>query len=167
MVFAESREQFQLEHKVKPLYDFLVPFFFVVTGAQVDLGALEDLGVVGQTAVVLVVAVLTKLIGAGGGAFRMPASSRAIIGVGMVPRGEVGLIVASLGFSLGAISADVFAILVLVSIGTTLVVPPALSYLLRRQRESAGPGAIVELGPRPEPGVRVSHSESGDDPIPR
>jgi Kef-type K+ transport system membrane component KefB len=132
MVFAESREQFQLEHRVQPLYDFLVPFFFVITGSHVDLGALGDGDVVLEVLAITALAIATKALGAGAGAYGLNRRGKAIIGAGMVPRGEVGLIVASLGLGLGAISADVFSILVLMSVGTTLVAPAALTLVLRR-----------------------------------
>ncbi len=61
----------------------------------------------------------------------------AIVGVGMAPRGEVGLIVASLGLSLGAIPQDVFSVVVIMSILTTLVVPPVLRVLYAGAPETA------------------------------
>ena len=63
--------------------------------------------------------------------------SIAIVGVGMAPRGEVGLIVASLGLSLGAIPNEIFSVVVIMSILTTLVVPPVLRVLYRGHWETA------------------------------
>lgn len=134
LIFAESREHFDLEHQTMPVYQFLVPFFFVVTGSHVDLGTLSDLGTVTLAAVVTVLAVAGKVIGAGLAAVGLPARSIAILGTGMVPRGEVGLIVASVGRSLGVIPADIFSVVVIMSIATTLVVPPLLTALYRGYR---------------------------------
>ena len=60
-----------------------------------------------------------------------------IVGTGMVPRGEVGLVAAGIGAGIGAVSEDMFAVVVFMSIATTLVAPPALSALYRGQPSSA------------------------------
>jgi Kef-type K+ transport system membrane component KefB len=142
MVLAESRERFDLERQTQPVYEFLVPFFFVFTGSQVDPAVFRDGGIVALAAAITVIAVASKLIGAGGAMWGGGRRSMAIVGIGMVPRGEVGLIVAGLGLSLGIISTDLFAVVVLMSIATTLVVPPALFALYRRSPEP-GASAIV------------------------
>jgi Kef-type K+ transport system membrane component KefB len=82
-------------------------------------------------------AILGKLVGCGAGAWGMGARSVAIIGVGMVPRGEVGLIVANVGKSLGVISDAIFSTVVIMSVLTTLVVPPLLTLLYRGRADGA------------------------------
>jgi len=62
----------------------------------------------------------------------MTRRSVAIVGVGMVPRGEVGLVAAGVGSGIGAVSGDMFAVVVFMSIATTLIAPPALAALYRR-----------------------------------
>jgi Kef-type K+ transport system membrane component KefB len=86
---------------------------------------------------VTVLAILGKVVGCGLGMLGLSRRSVAIVGVGMVPRGEVGLIVASLGLSLGAIGQDVFSVVVIMSVLTTLVVPPILRQLYAGQPASA------------------------------
>ncbi|HEY8477706.1 MAG TPA: cation:proton antiporter [Chloroflexota bacterium] len=129
MVFAESREQYDLEHQAQPLYDFLVPFFFVVIGSQVDLSVFLDSSTLGLALVVTGLAILGKLVGCGLGGLGLGWRSVGIVGVGMVPRGEVGLIVAGVGRALDAIPNDLFSIVVVMSLLTTLIAPPLLKAL--------------------------------------
>lgn len=137
MVFAEAREHFELERQALPIYQFLVPFFFVLTGAQVDWRLFFDGEIMGIALAVTALALLGKLVGCGLGALGLGWRSTAIIGVGMAPRGEVGLIVASLGLSLGAIPHRIFSVVVIMSILTTLVAPPILRLLYRGHPETA------------------------------
>ncbi len=129
MVFAEAREHFDLEHQALPIYQFLVPFFFVLTGAQVDWRLFLDGSIMGIALAVTALALLGKIVGCGAAVLNLGRRSAAIIGVGMAPRGEVGLIVASLGLSLGAIPTQMFSVVVIMSIVTTVVVPPVLRML--------------------------------------
>ena len=142
MVLAESRRQFDLERQSRPLYDFLVPFFFVYTGTKVAPAAFTDVPLVLLAVGVTVLAISSKLVGAGGAMLGTSRRSMLIVGLGMVPRGEVGLIVAGIGLSLGIIPDDIFSLVVLMSIATTLVVPPALFALYRRSPEP-GASAVV------------------------
>ncbi len=137
MVFAEAREHFDLEHQALPIYQFLVPFFFVLTGAQVDWRLFLDGGIMGIALAVTALALVGKVVGCGLGVLGMGGRSAAIVGVGMAPRGEVGLIVASLGLSLGAIPPQIFSVVVIMSILTTLVVPPVLRILYAGHPETA------------------------------
>jgi Kef-type K+ transport system membrane component KefB len=131
LVFAETREQYALEHQTLPVYELLVPMFFVITGAGVDWRLFLDGSLLGLALVVTALAIVTKVIGCGLGAWGLSARSMAIIGVGMAPRGEVGLIVASIGRGLGAIPSEIFSIVVVMSVLTTLIVPPLLPLLFR------------------------------------
>jgi len=127
MIIAETRDQNSIEAEVAPLYAFFSPFFFAAIGAQLDGGALVDLKNVALLALITVAAVLTKYVGAWLGAGSLSRRDRAIVSVGMVPRGEVGVIVAGLGYSKGAIDADIFAVVVGMAILTTLISP----YMIR------------------------------------
>ncbi len=142
MVFAEAREHFELEHQALPVYQFLTPYFFVVTGSQVDWRLFLDGGLMGLALMVTALALAGKIAGCGAAMTGMGRRSMAIVGVGMAPRGEVGLIVAGLGLSLRAIPADLFSVVVIMSILTTLVAPPLLRILYAAQPEAAvEPGA--------------------------
>jgi Kef-type K+ transport system membrane component KefB len=133
MVFAELRDQYELEHKALPLYEFLVPLFFVITGSRVDWRLFLDGSLLGIALAVTGLAILGKVIGCGAAALGLGWRRVAIIGVGMAPRGEVGLIVANVGASLAIIPSEMYSTVVIMSVLTTLVVPPVLSLLYGRQ----------------------------------
>jgi Kef-type K+ transport system membrane component KefB len=127
MIIAETRDHNSIETEVAPLYAFFAPFFFAVIGAQLDIGALADYTNVGLLVAITIAAVLTKYAGAWIGARSLGPRDRGIVSVGMIPRGEVGVIVAGLGYSKGAIDADIFAVVVGMAILTTLIAP----YMIR------------------------------------
>ncbi len=131
MMLAEADERFKLEQQSLPVYEFLVPFFFVVIGTKVDPAAFKDMDILAVALGVTALAVLGKLIGGGLASAGLPGRSAAIVGTGMVPRGEVGLVAASIGSGIGAISGDMFAVVVFMSIATTILAPPALVRLYR------------------------------------
>lgn len=137
MGFAEGPDHWELRIKTEPLYEVLMPFFFVLIGTRVNVTLLSDRAVLVPGIVLAVVAVASKLIGCGLGVARSGARSALAVGWGMVPRGEVGLIVAAMGKSLGVMSAPVFAMVVLVVTITTLIVPPILPGMFRRAGEQA------------------------------
>lgn len=131
MAFSEMRPRWELERQVEPVYELLVPFFFVVTGSAVELETFTDPSTVIAVVVVTLIAIAGKLAGCGGAAWGMGRRSAAIVGIGMVPRGEVGIIVASVGLSGGLIGGELYGVIVAMSILTTLVTPPALKALFR------------------------------------
>ncbi len=120
----------QHEHMIEPIGYFFVPVFFVLTGMQVDLSTLADPGLVAVALGVTAAAVLGKLL-AGFAAGR--GHNPWIVGWGMVPRGEVGLIFAMVGKQLGVMSEAMFSVIVIMVILTTLITPPVLTALLRRR----------------------------------
>lgn len=130
LVIAEHPEHKSVEKQVQPLLVFLTPFFFVMTGVMVDVQVLKtSIGM--QTFLLFVlVAVATKVFGAGLGAIKQGWRSAVIIGVGMVPRGEVGIIIAGTAFATGNLSSDMYSLLVLMSVATTMIAPPVLKKLL-------------------------------------
>lgn len=146
LVLAQAKEQYALEEAALPIYEFLVPFFFVVTGTRVDPALFLDGRVLREAAIVTAVAILAKLVGAGLGSLGLGWRSAAIVGMGMVPRGEVGLIVASLGLSRGIIAGEFFSTVVVMSILTTLLVPPALTWLSRPRVRRPAPARGERMG---------------------
>ena len=130
MMVAETKEQHPIEDEVAPLYAFFPPFFFVFIGMEVDLGALADPSALLLLAAVTGVAIATKFAGAWLGARQMGSRDALVVGVGMVPRGEVGIIVAGIGRTTGVIDDELFAVIVGMSILTTLAVPPILRRLV-------------------------------------
>lgn len=132
MVVGESSERHALEAEVAPVAAFFTPFFFGFIGAQVDLAGLANLDAILLLAGITALAIGSKFVGAFIGAIRQGRSRAALIGWGMVPRGEVGIVVAGLGLSAGAIESEIYSVVVGMAIITTLVVPPFLPALVRR-----------------------------------
>jgi Kef-type K+ transport system membrane component KefB len=131
LMLAEAEESFELQRQARPVYEFLTPFFFVIIGTNVDLDAFRDAEVLAIALGVTLLAIAGKLAGGMLGSRGLPTRNAAIVGTGMVPRGEVGLVVAGIGAGIGAVTDDMFAVVVFMSIATTLVAPPVLSALIR------------------------------------
>jgi Na+:H+ antiporter len=129
MIVAETKEQHPIEDEVAPLYAFFPPFFFASIGLELDLGVLIDLGTLLLVAGLSALAIASKLAGAWPGARRVGRREGRIVAIGMVPRGEVGIIVAGIGAASGVVETELFAAIVGMSIVTTLVVPPFLRRL--------------------------------------
>jgi Kef-type K+ transport system membrane component KefB len=132
MVLAELDIQFKLSLKFESLYEFLVPFFFVVMGTQVDLSVFTKIDLIQAALILTVFAVLGKLIGCGLGGITLGLKEASVVGVGMVPRGEVGMIVASIGLRMGLISSDLYSIVIFMVIVTTLLTPPVLAKMISK-----------------------------------
>jgi len=140
-----SREEHQLEELVRPISVLLVPIFFVLMGMHVQLGALLQPGALGLATLLTVAAIIGKQLCALGG-IGAPVD-RTVIGIGMMPRGEVGLIFANLGLGLTIggqriVDERIFAAVVVTVMVTTLVTPPALTWRfgsLSRRRAAATP----------------------------
>ncbi len=130
LAVAESAEQATLEQQLRPISAFLVPFFFVATGARVELHQLASRPVLEMLAVVTLLAVAGKLIGCGAGALALGRRSALVVGVGMVPRGEVGIIIASLGRAAGVFSPAIYAVMIAMSLLTSMLAPPLLRRML-------------------------------------
>jgi Kef-type K+ transport system membrane component KefB len=123
----------QHEHMIEPIGYFFVPVFFVLTGMQVDLQTMADPAIVAVALGITAVAVVGKLAA---GIFAGQAG-KWIVGWGMVPRGEVGLIFAMVGKQLGVMDEAMFSVIVIMVILTTLVTPPVLTWLLSRRPADA------------------------------
>jgi Kef-type K+ transport system membrane component KefB len=119
----------QHEHMIEPIGYFFVPVFFVLTGMQVDLQTFADPKILVIGLGVTLVAIAGKLVAG----LAAGSSGKWVVGWGMVPRGEVGLIFAMVGKNLGVMNEAMFSVIVLMVILTTLITPPVLTWLLRRQ----------------------------------
>ncbi|MCJ7508269.1 MAG: cation:proton antiporter [candidate division Zixibacteria bacterium] len=139
MILSEFNIRFSLSSKMESLYDFLVPFFFVVMGANVDLTVFGKWEILGLALILTFLAVIGKLVGCSLGAINLGFKQATIIGVGMVPRGEVGMIIASIGLSLGTVSRDLYSVVIFMVVMTTILTPPILRMLLSRWKDSLGP----------------------------
>lgn len=127
MMFAETEDRWELARQTRPLYEWLVPYFFVVTGMAVKPELFRSSEVLVPGLALAAIAILTKIVGCGLGAWGMGWKRMVAIGVGMVPRGEVGLIIASTGLAMGVLGNASYAMIILVVVLTTVVVPPLLA----------------------------------------
>ena len=127
----------QLTHGVAEL---LVPFFLVNIGLQFDPAAFAGGGTLALAGVILLAAVASKFIGCGLGALRIGSLDAARVGIGMVPRGEVGMVVAEIGLKLGVMEQSVYGVVVFMSVMTTLIAPPLLKAAFRGENRPPGNG---------------------------
>ena len=130
--------------------ELLVPFFLVGIGLHFDVAAFAERSTLLLALVIFVAAVLSKLVACGLGAIRLGRADALRVGVGMVPRGEVGMVVAQIGLSMGVMSKGVYGIVVFMSLATTIVAPPLLSWayrdLMRKPRQPATGEEMLRLG---------------------
>lgn len=130
----KASEDWSIKNLVSPLESILAPLFFVLIGIQVKLETFCDLQVILLALGLLIAAVLGKLIS---GFAASSKSDRLLVGIGMMPRGEVGLVFASIGRTLGVMSDQLFSAIILMVITTTVIAPPLLKarYLQLRWRK--------------------------------
>jgi Kef-type K+ transport system membrane component KefB len=116
----------ETRQEIDGVTQLLVPFFLAGIGLHMDLSVFSHPPTMWLCGAILLAAVVSKLIGCGVGAARLGLKNALRVGVGMVPRGEVGMVVAQLGQSLGVIPKDIYAVVVFMSIATTMIAPPLL-----------------------------------------
>lgn len=146
MVLADRAEQSHLLHKSEALVNLFLPFFLVNIGMKVKLEAFTDMTVVGAAILVTLLAVLGKYMGGKIGARGETPAVTNLVGMGMVPRGEVGIVAAQLGLAMGALNQNLFAIVLFMAISTTLIAPPFLRKMLKGQ-EMTAEGYVTEEEP--------------------
>ncbi|BAU64634.1 Na/H+ antiporter [Stanieria sp. NIES-3757] len=135
LVLAETEKRKELEEQVIPVADILVPVFFVCVGAKTDLSVLNPAipsnreGLIIATFLILV-AILGKVI-TGFTLFGQNDLNKLSIGVGMIPRGEVGLVFAGVGSASGALSESTEAAIIMMVILTTFIAPPLLRLVFK------------------------------------
>jgi Na+:H+ antiporter len=136
LVFEFRKEE--VASQVEPVAELLVPFFFAVTGSRLDLAVFTDLGVLGLVGAVLAVAVVTKLASGWLGARGLGRRNALTVGVGMIPRGEVSLIVATLALGIGVFDASLYAVVVAMTVITAVLTPLVLGPMVRRGSATRG-----------------------------
>lgn len=145
MTMAET-----VNHRVHDLAhgitEFLLPFFLAGIGLNLSLAPFADKSILLLTVIVVVVAVLTKMLGSGIAVTPMGAREMFRVGVGMVPRGEVGMVVAQLGLSLHVIEQRIYAVVVFMAIATTIIAPPLLTIAFRGAQPVKPPQEEFTLG---------------------
>ena len=137
MLLADCTTEWKIEEKVEAITTFFISFFFLHVGMQVVIGDLMSLTVLALSAIVIVIACVTKYfgcyLGAAIGDKALDRGSKKIIGVGMIPRGEVGIIVASIGYETGAMSSELYAVVVLMAVATTIIAPPLFARAFKKK----------------------------------
>lgn len=123
--------------------ELLVPFFLAGIGLHVNLSAFTQLSTAVLALVILAAAVVSKFIGCGLGALGLGKTEALRVGVGMVPRGEVGMVVAQLGLGFGILSQNSYGVVVFMSVATTIVAPPLIK-IAYRTLLPAGATAVEE-----------------------
>jgi Kef-type K+ transport system membrane component KefB len=131
VILHPTRQRAEIEHFATTLGHFFVPIFFASVGAAVDLRALADPSALALGGALLLVGIVGKVLA--GYAPWWFHGDKLLIGVAMVPRGEVGLIFAQMGLASGAIAAGEFGAIMLMVLGTTFVTPPLLGLLARKR----------------------------------
>ena len=124
MAVASTKIIKRVEEYVDKLEIIFAPLFFAIIGAQVNLTGI-NLDVLFLSAIVIIVAIVTKLIGCGLPAiiFLRNKSKAMKVGVGMISRGEVGLIVAGIGVTSGALTSNIYTTVIIMVAITTLITP--------------------------------------------
>lgn len=143
LVLDETDKRKELEKQVASIADMLVPIFFVTVGAKTDLGVLnpaipsnrEGLAI---ASFLIAIAIIGKVV-TGLAVFGQPGINRLAIGVGMIPRGEVGLVFAGVGSASGVLSKPLEAGIIMMVIVTTFLAPPLLRFVFPQ------PTAVDEL----------------------
>ncbi|MEW6491518.1 MAG: cation:proton antiporter [Cyanobacteriota bacterium] len=139
LVLDETDKRKELDKQVVPIADILVPIFFITVGAKADLGVLNPAIPANREGLVIatfliVVAIVGKVI-TGWAVFGQPEINRMAIGVGMIPRGEVGLVFAGIGSASGVLDKPLEAAIIIMVILTTFLAPPLLRLAFKKPVE--------------------------------
>ena len=149
MALSTTKVFEKVEHFIGKIGLIFAPLFFAIIGAQVDLRAV-DLNILMLSGVVIAVAVATKLFGCGLPAmlFLKSKAQGMRVGIGMISRGEVGLIVAGVGVTAGVLTSEVYSTIVIMVAVTTIITPIWLKMEYRReQKNDTNPSELTEQKP--------------------
>lgn len=148
LILAETSKRKELEEQIGPISDMLVPVFFVAVGARTDISVLNPLEPSNREGLIIasflvIVAIIGKIV-TGFAIFGQPGINRLAIGVGMIPRGEVGLVFAGVGSASGVLSEALEAAIIVMVIVTTFIAPPLLRVVFK-DSDSVPPDEEKEL----------------------
>jgi Kef-type K+ transport system membrane component KefB len=134
MALASSKVFERVEHYISKLGLIFAPLFFAIIGAQVDLRGITP-EILVLAAIVIAVAITTKLVGCGLPAWMFLKNKQQArrVGIGMISRGEVGLIVAGVGLTSGVLTSNVYSTIILMVAATTLITPIWLKLEYRKE----------------------------------
>jgi len=138
MLFAEFKDTVPVEHNFNVVTYFMLPFFFIWVGMNVHLNAIT-VDILVLLTLIVVVAIFTKWIAGYIGAIKfvkLSKESAHLIGLSMLPRGEVGIIVATIGLHWGVFHEDLFAVIILMALITSIIVPPMMTRMYKKIQEN-------------------------------
>ncbi len=132
LVLANTNQFKSIEHNLKPVSDFFTPIFFIMVGAAVDVSVFnpfvsENIPILMIALILFVVAVIGKYVS--GFFVFQKGIKKSVVGVGMIPRGEVGLIFAQVGLTYGVFNSQLFSAVTVMVMLTTFIAPPLLTFL--------------------------------------
>ncbi len=157
LVLADYAPEWGLQPRVHAINEFLAPFFFFTIGARLDLHLFSG-GVLLDALIVSLLAVVSKVAGCGLPLLHEGRPTALRVGIGMMPRGEVALIVALVGLQMNMVSPSAYAIVIFMTGFTTILAPPLLRLLIRDRTGGRGAGASALTGAH----QRVTDSCGGD-----
>ena len=135
----------RVERDVSSLAQIFVPIFFLNIGISTNIRAMADARVIGVALILSAVAIISKIAAASGAIGSR--GDKWTIGFGMLPRGEVGLIFASIGLSVGALSEELYGSVLVVVLVTTLIAPPLLRWRLGTQAQAIEDSTALAMRP--------------------
>ena len=148
LVFSEYAHEWRLRPRINAINEFLTPYFFFAMGAQLNIHAFTR--EVWMTATVIsVLAIAAKIIGCGLPVLHEGRRAALQVGVGMTPRGEVGLIIALIGLQMNMISQAAYVVVVFMTAATTLIAPPLMRLLFRQPTDMALHAAAPQAASSP------------------
>jgi Kef-type K+ transport system membrane component KefB len=135
LVLANTNQFRSIEENLKPVSDFFTPIFFIMVGAAVDVSVFnpfvsENIPILLIALILFIVAVVGKLVS--GLAVFQKGIQKSVIGVGMIPRGEVGLIFAQVGLTYKVFSSQLFSAVTVMVMLTTFIAPPLLKIMFAK-----------------------------------
>jgi Kef-type K+ transport system membrane component KefB len=148
LVFAEYSPQWNLQPRIHAITELLAPFFFFMMGAQLDVRVFLSAEVVTTALIVSLLAIISKVMGCGAPMLHEGWKTAIRVGVGMMPRGEVALIVAAQGLAMKMISQRAYGIVIFMTAVTTVLAPPLLRALFRETPPAPRPLLEPELPAR-------------------
>jgi len=137
MIFAEYRDTMPVEHNFNAIIYFILPFFFIWVGLEVQITR-EIIDVLPLLGMILIVAIITKYVAGYVGAKmgKLSKDSAHLIGVSFIPRGEVGIIVATIGLTSLVFTPPVFAVIILMALITSIMTPPLVTHAYRKMEKT-------------------------------
>jgi len=148
MALSETVDR-RMTEMTQGVTELLVPFFLVGIGLHFDVSALATRSSAGLAALIVAGAAVSKLAACGLGALRMGRIHALRVGVGMIPRGEVGMVVAQIGLGMGVMAPNIYGIIVLMSVVTTLLAPPLVKITFRGAEADVRMGDAAAQARRP------------------